>query len=89
MTRAQLEHEIKYWQRQVSDLTAAMNAKLMGASSATLSSSGGSKSYTNYSVGDFKLAIAEAKKQVRLWTARKNHLSAALPRQVAIIRPGV
>ena len=88
MTDEAILREINYWRRQAANLTAAMQAKLQGASSASITAAGGSKSYSNYSISDFRLAIADAKKQVKAWSRKLSGASALMPKQVAICRSG-
>jgi hypothetical protein len=86
MTRAQIENEVRYWTKEAAELEAAKTAKLRGASSASISSGGGSKSYTNYSIADFDKAIATAKRNARLWRVRLGGADPRLPQQVYIRR---
>lgn len=86
MTRDQIIHEIKYWDNEASRLVAAMNAKLSGAQSASISQGGGSKSYTNYSITDFQSAISNARKTANKWRAQLRGLSPLMPMVVPVRR---
>lgn len=87
MTRKEnIKAQIAYWDKEAADLTAAMNARVNGAVSASVSAGGGSKSYTNYGISDFKKAIANAQLQARLWRAQLTGIDPRLPRHVAIVR---
>lgn len=88
MTRKDIEAQVAYWTKEAAELSQAMRAKLRGASSASISTGSGSKSYTNYSIGDFRVAIASAQRQARAWRAKLRGGSAALGEQVTVIRPG-
>lgn len=86
MTREQIIHEIKYWDNQASSLIAAMNAKLSGAQSASISQGGGSKSYSNYSIADFQLAINNARKEANKWRKQLRGLSPLQPVIIQVVR---
>lgn len=68
MTRAEGEQRREYLQNRIQELENQLLA--VDASSATLSSGGGSKSYTNRSVADLKEKIAFARRELARIEAR-------------------
>lgn len=68
MTRAEGQQRREYLQNRIQELENQLLA--VDASSATLSSGGGSKSYTNRSVADLKAKIAYARRELARIEAR-------------------
>ena len=87
MTRKQCIAQYNYWTAKAAELADAYFKRInSGAASATLSSGGGSKSYTNWSNADFERAISRAKDNAAKWRAKAAGGFTGCGRMVQVVR---